>query len=82
MIPLVYFLIAWLVLVGLFGIGALLTLGMNLRYSVATAGAYISTGLFVVVSASALIACGLYIATVDWTQTVELFAPISIGFAP
>lgn len=80
MIPLVYLLLVWLILVGIFAVMTLLTIMMSVRHSVASFGAYASTLLFLVVVAWVLIAAGIYFMGVDWSQPLQLFTRTSIGF--
>ena len=73
MIPLVYFLFAWLVLVALFAIAALITVVMALRYGLSGLLTTLSTGLFLIVTCFVLVGMGAYLAGVDWNQDVRLF---------
>ncbi len=72
MIPLGYFLIAWLVLVGLFCLLAFVTVVMQLRYGMSGTITFVSTTLFLVVSAAIILGMGWYFLTLDWTQDVQV----------
>ena len=82
MIPLVYFLFAWLILVALFAIAALITVIMALRYGLSGLLTTLSTGLFLVVTCVALLGMGGYLLSVDWDQNVHLFDGASINTLP
>lgn len=73
MIPLAYFLIAWLVLLGIFSILLLLTLMQTLRHGLPTPSTYISTFLFLAVIALVVLGVGGHLTGVDWEQSVALF---------
>ncbi|KAA0206363.1 hypothetical protein EDM68_02570 [Candidatus Uhrbacteria bacterium] len=72
MVPLAYFLIAWLVFIGVFALMSFITILMNLRYGLSGSFTYVTTGIFVGVSCLVLLAAGGYLFTVDWTQDVNL----------
>ncbi len=72
MVPLVYFLIAWLVFIAIFGLMSFITVIMNLRFGLSGGFTYVITGVFVGVSCLILLAAGGYLLTVDWTQTADL----------
>ena len=72
MIPLVYFLIAWLVLVGIFAILAFITVLMELRYAMHGIGTYVITSLFLGVTFLVLLTMGSYLAGIDWSQTMQI----------
>lgn len=72
MIPLSYFLIAWIVLLGIFGIVLLLTLIQVLRHGLPSAGTYVATFLFLAVIALVLLSVSGYLLTVDWTEPIAL----------
>lgn len=79
-IPLLWFLYAWLGLVGIFGLMAFLTVAMTLRFGLSCAATYVYTGLFAVVSAGVIIVMCNYFLTVDWTQMVNLLSTSAITF--
>ncbi len=72
MIPLIWFLFAWLLLMALFAIGTFLTVMMVLRNGISTVTTYLSTALFLTVVAFTLIVTGMYLIRVDWSQTLPL----------
>lgn len=72
MIPLGYFLIAWIVLLGLYAVLVLLTLLQMIRHGLHTPAAYISTFLFIIVILAVVIGSGLYFSGVDWTGGIDL----------
>ncbi|HVM90941.1 MAG TPA: hypothetical protein VMU11_03540 [Verrucomicrobiae bacterium] len=73
MIPLVYFLFAWLVLVLLFAIAALVSVIMALRFGLTGPLTTFSTAIFLGVACIVLIGMAAYLAGVDWSQSISLF---------
>lgn len=73
MIPLVYFLFAWLVLVALFAAVALITVIMALRYGLSGLLTTLSTAIFLFVTCAVLMGMGAYLLGMDWEQDVRLF---------
>jgi len=82
MIPLVYFLFAWLVLVALFAIAALVTVLMALRYGLSGLLTTLSTAIFLIVTCLVLIGMGSYLVGVDWTQNVHVFDAVTSDLVP
>jgi len=82
MIPLVYFLFAWLVLVALFSIAALVTVLMALRYGLSGLLTTLSTALFLLVTCVVLLGMGSYLLGVDWSQNVNLFNGVQTNLLP
>lgn len=78
MIPLIWFLIVWLVLVAIFTLMAALTAIMNVRYGLTSIGTYVSTAIFLGVIAIVLLAVGSYALTIDWEQSVNLLSGSSV----
>lgn len=72
MIALSWFLLAWLIMLGLFFLVALITLITHLRYGVANFMTYFSTVTFIGVVALALLFTSGYLTQVDWTQNLDL----------
>lgn len=72
MIPLIWFLFAWLFLMVVFAIGTFLTVMMVVRNGLSTATTYLSTAFFLLVIAVTLIVTGFYLLRVDWSQTLPL----------
>lgn len=71
MIPYWWMLVAWLALVGVFALVSLITLFTHLRYGVETLMTYVSTLIFIGVSAAVLLLSASYLVTVDWRQTFD-----------
>jgi hypothetical protein len=71
-IPLSFFLIAWLVLVGLFLLASAISLMMYLRFGLAGSMTFLSALLFVGVTAVVLFMTSGYLISVDWSQTVQI----------
>lgn len=74
MIPISFFLVAWLVLVAIFGLMAMLTVYMNIKNGITTFGSYVTTAIFLGVSLFVILGVGGYVLTIDWTQTISLFS--------
>lgn len=72
MIPLGYFLIAWLILLGFFGILMILTLMQMMRHGLPSVSTYLSTFLFVAVVAAVVLGSGIYFSNVDWNTQVNI----------
>lgn len=76
-IPLTFFLLAWLVLVGLFVLASAISLMMYLRFGIAGSMTFLSALLFVGVSGLVLFVTATYLVNVDWSQEFILGAPVS-----
>ena len=72
MIPLSYFLIAWVILLVIFGVLMLLTLVQMLRHGLASPSTYISTFMFLVVTAGVLLWTLMYFTSVDWNTSINV----------
>lgn len=72
MIPLSYFLFAWLLLLGLYLIMSLISMMQMLRFGIAGFGTYASTLAYLIIFVLTVLGCSLYFLTVDWTQSVNL----------
>lgn len=73
MIPLIYFLIAWVVFLAIFTIMSLLTMMQMLRFGLAGLGTYASTFIFMAFSVVIVLGSAAYFAGVDWNQTADIF---------
>lgn len=72
MIPLVYFVIAWLVLIAIFALLTFITVLMNVHYGLSGMLTYLSTAIFLVVICGVLLGVGSYLITIDWSQDVNI----------
>jgi hypothetical protein len=72
MIPLTYFLVAWVVLLGIFGLMMLVTLLQMLRHGLPSTITYITTFFFLVVTAGTVIGTSLYLTQVDWNVGINV----------
>lgn len=80
MIPLVYFLFAWLAFMMIFAFMSLITVFMNLRYGLSGTTTYVTTGTFVAVSCLVFVAAGTYLLFfVDWNASVGLLPSTPSG---
>ena len=77
MIPFVYFLIAWLVLIAIFALMSFITVLMNLRYGLSGSVTYLTTAIFLGVSCLILLGVGGYLFTLDWTVSIDLIPDTS-----
>lgn len=72
MIPLSFFLIAWLIFLGIYGILALVSIMQMVRFGVAGSMTYFSTAIYIVVAFIAIGATAAYLLTVDWNLALDL----------
>jgi hypothetical protein len=72
MIPLSIFLIAWLVLLGIYALLALVSIVQMVRFGVSGSMTYFSTGIYLAVAAFVLTATVLYFLTVDWSLGLDV----------
>lgn len=72
MIPLTYFLIAWSALLALYGVFVLITLIQMLRHGLPSAATYVTTFVFLLVTAGVVIGTAWYFTGVDWSVTIDL----------
>jgi hypothetical protein len=79
-IPLGYFLIAWAVLLGLYGILVFVTLIQTLKHGINASMTYVTTFLFLVVIAAVIGGCGIFFMQVDWKAEIDV-VPSSISSA-
>ena len=77
MFPLSVFLIAWFILLAIFGLMALLSVIQMLRYGLAGPGTYMTTLIFFVATFVVVFGTSAYLLTVDWTQQIDLFGGLS-----
>ncbi len=81
MIPLSYFLVAWTILLAIFGIIMMLTLIQMLRHGLPSASTYVSTFIFLVVTAGVVIWTAFYLSTVDWSVQIHAIPSGVPGFS-
>jgi hypothetical protein len=72
MIPLSYFLIAWVILLAIFGVLMVLTLVQLLRFGLASPSTYMSTLVFLVVTTGVVLYTLTSFARVDWSTPISL----------
>jgi hypothetical protein len=72
MIPLSYFLIAWIIGLGIFAFLLLLTLIQTLRHGLPVPSTYVSTFLFLAVIAFVILGVGVHLTTVDWSGSIAI----------
>ena len=76
MLPLSYFLLAWIILLAIFGLVALISIMQMLRYGVVGIGTYLSTILFLLVSMVVVLGTGIFLTRVDWTHSMNLYGTL------
>ena len=76
MVPLIWFLFAWLALMAIFAIGTFLTVSVLLRYGVAEPTTYVSAALFLGVITVVLLVTSSYLFSVDWSASINLFGNV------
>ncbi|MEO5927740.1 MAG: hypothetical protein ABIO72_03390 [Patescibacteria group bacterium] len=72
MIPLSYFLLAWIVLLAIYALLTLVSVIQMVRFAVASSMTYFSTAVFLIVAVLAIGATCVYLATVDWNLALNL----------
>ncbi len=82
MIPLFWFFIAWLACLAVFGVIALITVSIMLRFSFSALGSYVVTALFLGVTAAVLFVCGGYFMNINWSQTVNVVPQLGVQLSP
>ena len=82
MIPLSYFLVAWVILLAIFGVMLMLTLVQMLRHGLSTFGTYASTFIFLVSTVGVLIGVTIYLGGVDWKTEVNVIPEIQSPLFP
>jgi hypothetical protein len=80
MIPLSYFLIAWATLLAIFGVMMFVTLIQMLRHGLPSLTTYVSTFVFLLVTAGVVIGTSLYLTRVDWSTQIQLLPAGSVPF--
>ncbi|MBM3205045.1 hypothetical protein FJZ48_03650 [Candidatus Uhrbacteria bacterium] len=76
MFPLLWLLVAWLILMALFGILTLITVSLNFRYAPAGMTTYVTTLVFLLVVVGVFVLTIPYLVTVDWSQSINLFGDL------
>lgn len=77
MVPISYFLIAWIILLSLYLIMAMVSVLQMVRFGIAGFGTYASTTIFIALLVITVVGSGLYFLTVDWSGSLGFFAGIS-----
>jgi len=72
MIPLIWFLVAWLAILAVFAVMALVSVLINIRFGLASFGTYAISAIFLIVAVFVILLTGSYIATVDWSQSLNI----------
>lgn len=73
MIPMSFLLIAWLILLAIFVLFALLTLAVHMRFGISNAFTATSAGIFLAVSILVILGAGIYFLRVDWSRDIGFF---------
>ena len=74
MVPFLWIFIAWIILVGLFCVTSLVTLATALRYGLSCTWTYLIAGIFIAVSVGAILLMLGYAATLDLSQSLDVFS--------
>ena len=72
MVPLTLFFIIWIVCLAIYGFLILITLVQMLRHGLPSASAYVTTFVFLLVTAVVVISTSVYLTGVDWSLTVNV----------
>lgn len=76
MIPLSFFLFAWLAFIALYGVMGLVSLFQFLRFGVVGTGTWLSSVTFLTVALLVILGTGGYLLGVDWNQSLDLLGVI------
>lgn len=82
MIPLYFFLIAWLAFLGFYAIMGLLSVLQITRFGVAGHGTWYSTMIFLVVFFLVIAGTGMYLVGIDWTQPFNVMSIFGLSSGP
>lgn len=74
MIPIIWFLVVWFVMLGLFALLTAVTLFMHFRFGLTGSGIFASSTVFLGVVALVLILSAIYLFQVDWSQSLEIMS--------
>lgn len=80
MIPLAWFLFAWIGLAGLFGLLSLITLVIHLKYGLSSFTTYLSAFVFLGVTVIVGWIIGNFVISIDWTQNLDFTSVINSWF--
>jgi len=72
MIPIIWILIAWAIIMVIYLLMTLLTVNTMMRFGVARPGTYLSTAIFLGVIAIVLILVGAFLISMDWSQSIDV----------
>lgn len=73
MIPIIWFLVAWLATVGVFFLLAFMTIGIALRFGLSGSKTKVLCTVFLIVPVIIVATVGVYsFVNVDWTQSINL----------
>lgn len=72
MIPLLWVFFAWVIGVALFGLFALLTMSLVLRFGLSGGSAFFYVGCFLFVAGILIVGSGTYLLSVDWSASFSL----------
>jgi hypothetical protein len=76
MIPLLWIFLAWVILVGIFGLTSLITLATTLRYGLSCSYTYLAAGAFLTVSVGIIVLVLGYTASIDLSQGFAVFSAL------
>jgi len=79
MIPLFYFLLAWIVFLGLYGLMALMSIYQFMRFGIAQTGTWLTTVIFCTVTFLVVMGTGYLLIGVDWNQSLNLLGMFSVS---
>lgn len=82
MVPLILFLAVWAILILGFGLLALITNIMSLRFGISGFMTIASNAAFIGVALLVLGATGFYLMGVDWSQSISIMPTALPGYNP
>lgn len=74
MIPLIWFLVAWIILLGIFALLTAVTLFMHFRFGLTGSGIFASSAVFLSVVGLVILLTSVYLYQVDWTQSLQILS--------
>ncbi len=72
MIPLLWIFFAWVIGIAVFGLFALFTMSLVLRFGLTGFSTFLYCGIFLFVAGVIIFGSGMYLLGVDWSQSITL----------
>lgn len=82
MLPLIWILLAWIILVAIFASMAAVTVVVCLRYGLSGLGTTLSAAIFLIVSVLIIVGSGMYLLGVDWNDGLAIWQSAAPSLFP